>query len=452
MIESTNTKVEAAPITDASKGFHDIAEQLRKIADDNIAAKKEMADRVEKDFDKYQKANQELITKIAKLETDKENQEKLNKAFEKFCGTQGSKNISNDNELILNPELNSCFEKLICCSNQEALKSSDPDFFKIWQDTSSGQLPVFGFKKFDPITGKAFDKQQIQQKFLRTDVADAGGLLIAPEISMQIIKRGTEWSPIRQYANVMQTYSNRMQFPVRNVLTASFWQNEAANTTSANSNSNYAEELIAMKRLNVTCTITLEDLMDSPFDMPSLITADVVESFAQKEGAAFISGAGPNQPEGILKSSATIGVTSSKAKLSADDLMEMQKSIKWEIYGQPQYGRTYIMNKRTLITIWELKDGVGRYLWNEGSIANGIPATIRGENYIVAPDMPDIASGAKPIVMGDLKRGYNIVDRMQMYMVRDELTEPGKIKFTFFRRLGAKVVMGEAFVVLTMNT
>ena len=131
----------------------------------------------------------------------------------------------------------------------------------------------------------------------------------------------------------------------------------------------------------------------------------------------------------------------------------MQKSIKWEIYGQPQYARTYIMNKRTLIDIWNLKDGVGRYLWNEGSIINGIPATIRGENYIICPDMPDDGTpGNKPVIMGDLKRGYNIVDRMQMYMIRDELTEPGKIKFTFFRRLGAKVVMGEAFVVLTMNT
>ena len=442
------SNVELVNPKDASQGLAQMVTEFRKIADQTISAKQEMMEKMEKDFVKYEKENNDLKLKIASLETQKEAQEKLNQAFERFCATKGANTVDVNGQEILNPELKDCFYKMIRCGNLNALKSTDETFFKTWQSSTADQFAVKVYDQVDPVTKKA----EVQTKFLRTDVADSGGLLIAPEISMQIIKRGTEFSPIRQYANVLQTYSNRMQFPIRNVLTAAYWQNEAAATTSAVSNSNYAEELIAMKRLNVTCTITLEDLMDSPFDMPSLITADVVESFAQKEGAAFIAGVGPNQPEGLLTNPNTTGITSAKAKLSADDLMEMQKSIKWDIYGQAQYARTYIMNKRTLINIWELKDGVGRYLWNEGSIANGIPANIRGENYIICPDMPDIASSAKPIIMGDLKRGYNIVDRMQMYMIRDELTEPGKIKFTFFRRLGAKVVLGEAFVVLTMNT
>lgn len=47
--------------------------------------------------------------------------------------------------------------------------------------------------------------------------------------------------------------------------------------------------------------------------------------------------------------------------------------------------------------------------------------------------------------MGDFKKGYMIVDRMLMYMIRDEITTPGIINLSFIRRYGAKVVKAEAF-------
>ena len=426
-----------------------MAEKFEKGMLTSESLKKEMEEKMAKDLTVLEQKNQEVLAKIAEVQKINEAQTKQIRDLENHCATNVGKKDNANGEEIMSKELHGAFIKMITAQNEMHLRQSDTEYAKVLQRPDD--YKYYGYGR-NLITQKRDVRFPLEQKFLRTDQADMGGLLIAPEISMQILKRGTEYSPIRQYANVMSTYSNNLLMPVRNILADSFWEYEYADVSANVSNSQYNQEQVHMKRLGVQAQITLEMLTDSPFDMPSLITADVTESFAQAEGAAFINGNGVNQPEGILNNSKTTQYTSlNVGQLSSDDLYAMQASIKWEVYGQPQYERTYIMNKATAIKIMQMKDGVGHYMWTQGNLAAGIPNTIAGEAYIVAPDMPLVASGNKAIVMGDLKRGYTIVDRMQMYLIRDELTYPGLIKFTFFRRLGAKVVMPEAFVICNIQ-
>jgi HK97 family phage major capsid protein len=128
----------------------------------------------------------------------------------------------------------------------------------------------------------------------------------------------------------------------------------------------------------------------------------------------------------------------------------MQGSIKWKVVGQEEYDRSYILNKKTLINLLTKKTGVGMYLWNIAALQGGYPDKIGGYNYIISPDMPDIASGATPVVMGDLKRAYTIVDRLSLYMIRDDVTDPPNVNLSFFKYLGAKVVLPEALVKLVL--
>jgi HK97 family phage major capsid protein len=65
-------------------------------------------------------------------------------------------------------------------------------------------------------------------------------------------------------------------------------------------------------------------------------------------------------------------------------------------------------------------------------------------------DMPDIGAGLYPVAYGDFMRGYYIVDRVGMTMIRDEFTlaTSGKVRFTYTRRVGGKVVLPEAIIKL----
>jgi HK97 family phage major capsid protein len=61
-----------------------------------------------------------------------------------------------------------------------------------------------------------------------------------------------------------------------------------------------------------------------------------------------------------------------------------------------------------------------------------------------------VASNAFPIAFGDFRRGYTMVDRISMAMLRDPYTKAsqGQVKFVARRRVGGQVVLAEAIRVL----
>ena len=68
--------------------------------------------------------------------------------------------------------------------------------------------------------------------------------------------------------------------------------------------------------------------------------------------------------------------------------------------------------------------------------------------------MPDIASGALPVIYGDFKRGYTITDRTGLVIIRDDLTQARQaiILLTFHKYTTGQVVLDEAFKALLIKT
>ena len=64
--------------------------------------------------------------------------------------------------------------------------------------------------------------------------------------------------------------------------------------------------------------------------------------------------------------------------------------------------------------------------------------------------MPDVAADATPIVFGDFATGYAIADRVGFEIIRDDVTGMGTgiVKLAARRRVGGRVVMGEALTKL----
>jgi HK97 family phage major capsid protein len=80
------------------------------------------------------------------------------------------------------------------------------------------------------------------------------------------------------------------------------------------------------------------------------------------------------------------------------------------------------------------------------SLIAGVPNTILGYPYVEAADMPDVAAAAKPVIFGDFRRGYMIVDRVSLAVLRDPFTQAtsGNVRYVARRRVGGQVVMPEA--------
>ena len=75
-----------------------------------------------------------------------------------------------------------------------------------------------------------------------------------------------------------------------------------------------------------------------------------------------------------------------------------------------------------------------------------------GRPVYEAVDMPNPEAGNSPIVFGDFAEGYAIADRIGFEIIRDDLTgaASGLVKFVARRRVGGRVIMGEALSKLTL--
>jgi HK97 family phage major capsid protein len=110
----------------------------------------------------------------------------------------------------------------------------------------------------------------------------------------------------------------------------------------------------------------------------------------------------------------------------------------------------YIFTRGTLNTIRLFKDAIGRPLWIP--FGADVPSTVNNRKYVEMPDMPQIATGAYPIAVGDFSN-YMIVDRVQLAIRElDELfAVSGLVGFIARMRVGGDVLLPESFRVLLVN-
>lgn len=307
---------------------------------------------------------------------------------------------------------------------------------------------TFARKGIEEMSNQARSNPEIalQLKRLRTDSNIEGGYLLEDEFVREIIKDITETSPIRSIARVRQTNRKTVMVPTRTANVLSGWNGEGIAATL--SNSKYGQEEMTMGKLSVASILTNEVISDASFNMEVEVRQDVAEEFSRAEGKAFVDGSGVNRPEGFLENDdIQTFTTGTSGEIKIDDLINITGELK------VGYDPVWVMNRRTIAQIRQLKAGDGQYLWQPAVIA-GDPDRLLGDRVVSAIDMPDIAVGQVPIAYGDFRRGYWIIDRNVMSMIRDPFTRSAQdeVVLTFHRRLTGQVVKAEAIKTITIQS
>jgi len=320
--------------------------------------------------------------------------------------------------------------------------ASDPDAFR---DT-----PEYKSLNLYCKEGERVLFQEEHKVLLRTDAAVDGGILVPSELDTQITKKIVEIDPIRGIARTRSISGKSMELAIRAKIPVATYEGEA--DSGDDSASAYESETVTPFRQTHTTPITKDMLMDAAFDMESEIAGDAAEAFAFGEGNGFVVGTGFKQPSGFIVDSRTVAgarvgsALGISGKIFEDDVILLSGDLK------VGYNPTYVMNRRSLAAIRVLKSTTGQFLWLPG-LSGPVANTLNGFPYVLANSMPDEAGSALAVAFGDFRRGYVIVDRTGMSVIRDEVTQKRKaiVEFTMNRWNTGLVVLPEAIKLLKLK-
>lgn len=288
----------------------------------------------------------------------------------------------------------------------------------------------------------------LEAKAMSVGSSADGGYLVPTEIERVIGKRLSQLSPIRAISTVREMSVAVLRKPFATAGFAAGWTAETGSRTQSTTPT-LAELQFPAMELYAMPAATTSLLDDAAVNMDEWITAEVEAVFAEQEGAAFINGDGVNKPRGFLNYSqvaestwswGNIGYTATgvsgalPAANPSDILIDTIYSLK---AGYRQNGN-WVMNRKTQAVVRKLKDAQGNYLWTPPATV-GAQATFMGFPLVEAEDMPDIAAAATPIAFGNFQRGYLVVDRMGVRILRDPYSAKPYVLFYTTKRVGGGV-------------
>ena len=276
------------------------------------------------------------------------------------------------------------------------------------------------------------------------------GYLAPPEYVRELIKGIVEYSPIRSIARIRSTSQRSIQVPKRTGEFTAQWVAEQG-TRSETTGYTVGLDEIAAHEMYALVDISEMELEDSVFNLEAEMNSEFTEQFAKAEGAAFVSGTAVGQPQGILTGlpGARSQTSINNDALIADDLINAAHNVKAE------YARngSFILSRSTLAAVRKMQDGEGQYVFQPGVYAMGVGSNILGHPIVECTDMPAVANGTVPVVFGDFRRGYMIVDRTVLSIMRDPFTQAssGNVRYIARRRVGGQVILDEALTKITIQ-
>lgn len=211
---------------------------------------------------------------------------------------------------------------------------------------------------------------------------------------------------------------------------------------------------------NPAATQTLLD--DARVDIAAWLANEVSIAFAEQEGSAFISGDGKNKPRGVLaydtvaNGSYTWGklgftTTGAAAAFAATNPADALIALFYSLKQAYRNGASWLTSDAVMETVRKFKDGQGNYLWAPPSGPANV-ATILGKPVETDDNMPALGANAFPVAFGNFQRGYLIIDRFGIRVLRDPYTNKPYVHFYTTKRVGGGVQNFEAIKLLKCST
>ncbi len=287
-----------------------------------------------------------------------------------------------------------------------------------------------------------------EEKALSIGSNPDGGYLVPDETATEITRLLTAVSPIRSIAGIRQISTSVYKKPVSISGPAVGWVGET-DVRPETSSQTLAEITYATMELYAMPAATASFLDDAAVDVGQWIAEEINSAFGEQETTAFVNGDGVNKPSGFLQATqvaesswswGNIGYTATgvSGDFPASDESDVLIDLVYALKSGYRQNAHWLMNRKTQARVRKLKDANGNYLWQPAVSAGG-RASLMGFDLVEAEDMPDIAADTTAIAFGDFGRGYLIVDRQGVNVLRDPYSSKPYVLFYTTKRVGGGV-------------
>ncbi len=300
----------------------------------------------------------------------------------------------------------------------------------------------------------------LELKGLSEGSATAGGYLAPPALERQIDRRLMASSPMRGIATVRTVGSGVYSKPVSSTGLVASW---AAETAARTETTPPTLDLLSFPAADLYAApaATQALLDDAQIDIDQWLADEVNDAFAIQETAAFVSGDGVAKPKGFLSYTQVADASQAWGQIGyvatgvagafpATAPADVLLSLIYAPKSQFRPNGRFVMNRRTLSAVRRFKDNNGDYILAPPAQA-GQPATLFGYPITEMEPMPDIGSGACAIAFGDFARGYLVVDRAGVRVLRDPYSSKPYVLFYTLKRVGGGVQNYDAIKLLKFS-
>jgi HK97 family phage major capsid protein len=308
--------------------------------------------------------------------------------------------------------------------------------------------------------GDATELRDLEAKALSVGSDPDGGYLVPEELEARVNRGVRNVSPIRAIAGIRRVSGSVYKKPFAITGAGAGWIAETA-ARPETAAPTLAELAFPTMELYAMPAATSALLDDSAVDIDEWIAEEVRDSFASQEGTAFVTGNGTARPKGFLDytkvanaswSWGNIGFITTgtagafPASNAGDKLIDLVYTVK---SGYRNNG-TFVFNRATQAVIRKMKDADGSYLWQPADKA-GEASTLMGFPVAESEDMPNIATDSYSVAFGDFRRGYLIVDRAGIRVLRDPYSSKPYVLFYTTKRVGGGVQDFDALKLLRFS-
>ena len=293
-----------------------------------------------------------------------------------------------------------------------------------------------------------------------SSASNSAGYVVPEQTERAIERRLMAGSPMREIATVRTVQAGVFRKPVSIAGVGSGWVAETAARPETDPATLSLLEFPAADLY--ACPAATQSLLDDALvDLDDWLAAEVEDAFAAQETQAFVNGDGTNKPRGFLdydivadgdQDWGEIGYVASGAAGAFASGSPTDRLIDLIYAPKAQYrpNARFVMNRRTVSAVRKFKDADGNYIWQPAQRA-GETASLLGYAVSEIETMPNIAANAPAIAFGDFRRGYLIVDRAGVRVLRDPYSAKPYVLFYTTRRVGGGVQDFDAIKVMKFS-